>query len=91
MIFKFFILIIKLLFCLFFFTVLTGARYNDDGILSPIELVTILTKVGFHFKPNLQADVHELFIHLFSVIEDEAYKTSCSVSLFFNQEFNLYK
>ncbi|XP_022164038.1 ubiquitin carboxyl-terminal hydrolase 30 homolog isoform X1 [Myzus persicae] len=59
---------------------LTGARYNDDGILSPIELVTILTKVGFHFKPNLQADVHELFIHLFSVIEDEAYKSSCSLA-----------
>lgn len=67
----------------FLFKVLTGARYNDDGILSPIELVTVLTKVGFHFKPNLQADVHELFIHLFSVIEDEAYKTSCSVSLRF--------
>ncbi|XP_015380370.1 PREDICTED: ubiquitin carboxyl-terminal hydrolase 30 homolog isoform X1 [Diuraphis noxia] len=59
---------------------LTGARYNDDGILSPIELVTELTKVGFHFKPNLQADVHELFIHLFSVIEDEAYKSSCSLA-----------
>ncbi|XP_025409904.1 ubiquitin carboxyl-terminal hydrolase 30 homolog [Sipha flava] len=59
---------------------LTGARYNDDGILSPIELVNTLEKVGFHFKPHLQADVHELFIHLLSVIEDEAYKTSCSLA-----------
>lgn len=55
-------------------------RYNDDGIYSPIELVNTLAKVGFYFKPHLQADVHELFVHLFSVIEDEAYKTNCSVS-----------
>lgn len=39
-----------------------------------------LSNNGFYFKPHLQADVHELFVHLFSVIEDEAYKTSCSVS-----------
>jgi len=39
-----------------------------------------LAKVGFNFTPHLQADVHELFVHLFSVIEDEAYKTNCSVS-----------
>ncbi|VVC28128.1 Hypothetical protein CINCED_3A010424 [Cinara cedri] len=59
---------------------LTGARYNDDGIFSPIELVTTLAKFGFQFKPHLQADVHELFVHLFSVIEDEAYKSSCSLA-----------
>lgn len=39
-----------------------------------------MAKVGFNFKPHLQADVHELFVHLFTVIEDEAYKSSCSVS-----------
>lgn len=64
----------------FLFIVLTGAKYNDGGIISPLELVDTLSNNGFYFKPNLQADVHELFVHLFSVIEDEAYKTSCSVS-----------
>lgn len=48
-----------------------------------MELVSTLTKVGFNFKPHLQADVHELFVHIFSVIEDEAYKTSCSVRFIF--------
>lgn len=65
---------------LFYFLVLTGASYNDEGIFSPIELVNTLAENGFNFKPHIQADVHELFVHLFSVIEDEAYKTNCSVS-----------
>ncbi|XP_050430390.1 ubiquitin carboxyl-terminal hydrolase 30 homolog isoform X2 [Adelges cooleyi] len=59
---------------------LTGVKKNDDGIVSPIELMNVLEKVGFQFKPHLQADAHELFVHLFSVIEEEAYKTSCSLA-----------
>ncbi|XP_050532429.1 ubiquitin carboxyl-terminal hydrolase 30 homolog isoform X3 [Daktulosphaira vitifoliae] len=59
---------------------LTGVKNSDDGVVSPIELVNILKNIGFQFQPHIQADAHELFVHLFSVIEEEAYKTSCSLA-----------